>query len=60
MLMLQKTDIRGQTPTLIGNVKGIRFYEHPIYGDSLPLIIEKNDEWYLTEFWELPEPDDLD
>lgn len=42
-------------PTYIGSANGARFYEHPKYGDEVPMIMRVgNSDLYIdTEFYEL-------
>tara|TARA_R100000742_G_C4261904_1_gene79709 strand:- start:208 stop:414 length:207 start_codon:yes stop_codon:yes gene_type:complete len=49
-------------PSLIGTVKGFKFYEHPLYGDEEPLMVVTPDKEFLefTEFYELPTIDDIE
>lgn len=48
--------------TLIGVVKGIAFYEDPYYGDEETLLRydAETDTLWTTDFWELPEPYELE
>lgn len=39
----------------VGIVGGVSYYEHPRYGEDAPLIIEVENEWWSTEYYELPE-----
>lgn len=43
-----------ESPTLIGTVAGISFYEHPTYGDEHPLIYKRGGEWLSSDWYELP------
>ena len=46
--------------TLIGIVAGVPFYESPIYGDESPLLyITKDGRIKISDYWELPEYDEL-
>ena len=56
---LNKEKVMARNPELIGVVAGIRFYEHPAYGDESPLIADTGTEFGLTDFWELPDIADL-
>lgn len=51
--------ISKDTPTLIGVVAGIRFFENPRLGDEAPLIAKHNGKWVSTCFWEIPELEEL-
>lgn len=55
----KKSTIMKDNPVLIGVVSGIRFYEHPIFGDESPLIAIVGDKCGLTDFWELPSLEQL-
>jgi len=47
-------------PTYISTVVGIKFYEHPVYGDESPLIaITQCGKKKTTDFWESPTTDDV-
>lgn len=45
-------------PALIGIIAGVRFYEHPTYGDEAPLIAIAGGKLRRTDCWELPELED--
>lgn len=46
--------------TLIGSVCGVPFYEHPVYGDEVPLLyITKDGRAKLSDFYEVPTVDEL-
>lgn len=46
--------------TLMGNVAGVPFYEHPVYGDESPLLyITKDGRVKLSDHYELPTYDEL-
>lgn len=47
--------IEAANPEHIGTVAGIRFFEHPFYGDEAPLIIKQHGEWRITDFYEVPD-----
>lgn len=49
------------SPTLVGVVGGVQFYEHPKFGDDYPLIAydRKTKEMVLSTFWELPALNEL-
>lgn len=51
--------VMADNPTLVGVVGGIKFYEHPKFGDESPLIADTGDQFGLTDFWELPSLSDL-
>ena len=57
--LYNKEKMMSKNPTLIGCVAGIKFYEHPDYGDEYPLVAVKDDECGLTDFCELPELEEL-
>ena len=40
-------------PTFIGKLDGLRYFEHPFYGDESPLIVIINGTWYLSTEWEI-------
>jgi hypothetical protein len=46
-----------QGATLIGNVAGVYYYEHPVHGDESTLIAvsHKVKRAISTELWELPD-----
>lgn len=46
-------EIKRVTLTYIGMIEGIRYFEHPIYGDESPLICIINGTWYQSEDWEV-------
>ena len=46
--------------TYMGTTAGIRFYEDPDHGDEVPLLANINGRWYRTDFWEVPDPFELD
>lgn len=52
---INKAKTMALNPTLIGIVNGVRFYEHPIYGDESTLIASKGDMFGISDFWELPD-----
>lgn len=45
----------------IGNVAGVRFYEHPYYGDESPLLAydTRTGQWGVSHWWELPRFEDI-
>jgi hypothetical protein len=45
--------------TPVGTVAGIRFYEHPIFGDESPLIVKTKRGWIVTTHWETPTIEDF-
>jgi len=47
-------NIERANPDYIGTVGGIRFHEHPIFGDEAPLIAKIEGRWVKTCFYELP------
>ncbi|MBU8902240.1 MAG: hypothetical protein KOO69_05840 [Victivallales bacterium] len=49
--------INALKPERIGTVNGVTYYEHPVYGDEAPLIINKAGFWYYSDELELPEAD---
>ena len=51
--------MRHQHGALIGTTCGIRFYEHPIYGDEAPLVVMVSGVMVETDFWEVPDAEDL-
>jgi hypothetical protein len=53
------TKIDNFNPTHIGTVSGIRFFEHPMYGDDSQMIVKQDGNWNLTVFWEPPDFDEL-
>ena len=43
-------------PTMIGIVRAVRFYEHPIEGDESPLVaIFPNGTIRRSPFWDMPD-----
>lgn len=55
----KKATVMKDNPVLIGVVAGIRFYEHPIFGDEYPLIAVIKEKCGLTNFWEIPSLEQL-
>ncbi len=50
-----------KNPTLLNKVLGIKFYEHPIYGDEATLVvILPTGECGVTDFWEVPTAEELE
>jgi len=49
-----KQKVMATKPTLMGVVIGIKFYEHPVFGDEVPLIADTDKQFGLSEFWEIP------
>ena len=48
-------------PSLIVTVLGVRFYEHPIHGEDVPLVaITKDGKVRSTAFMEIPSEDDVE
>lgn len=39
-------------PHLFGTVGGIELFEHPIYGDEYPVIINFNGIWWSTDYYD--------
>jgi len=50
---LNREKLLNLKPTRIGTVNGVRFYEHPIYGDEAPLVMVTKTHCGLTDFWEM-------
>lgn len=50
-----------QNPTKIGQVAEFTFWEHPICGDEVPLIVENSEtkELGLSHWYDLPDHDEL-
>ena len=46
-------------PDEIGQVAGIRFYEHPTKGDEVPLLVKKDSGYIYSDHWDVPELRDL-
>lgn len=46
-------------PTLIGVVSGIKFWEDPIHGDGRGMIAQDASGLYRTDWFDLPEPNDI-
>lgn len=46
-------------PTLICTVAGVRFYEHPVYGDEYPLVAIVGGKKKTTSFLEVPTLDEV-
>ena len=51
--MLNRDKLLNRRPTLVGTVNGVRFYEHPVYGDEAPLVMVTETRCGLTDFWEM-------
>lgn len=45
--------------TLIGTVEGVMFYEHPVYGDEAGMLAIYRNKMVATDWFDLPEPDDM-
>lgn len=43
-----------QAPTLIGQIAGCKFYEHPVYGDESPMVAIFNGKKWTSPFYDLP------
>ena len=56
---LNLAKVMARNPTLIGVVSGIRFYEHPIYGDEAGLIAVQDGVAYQTCWFDLPDWNEL-
>jgi hypothetical protein len=54
-----KQNFIDKKPILIGIVRGVKFYEHPIFGDESPLVAIMGDKCGLTDFWEIPTIEEL-
>lgn len=48
-----------ESATHLFTVAGVRFFEHPIYGDESPLLASVNGDMIHTDFWERPEADEV-
>lgn len=48
-----------QKPTKIGTVKGRTYYEHPELGDECELIIKVAGGWEFSDFWQLPDEEEV-
>lgn len=44
---------------LIGVVAGHWLYEHPEFGDEVPMLVKLDGAWVETEFYELPDVEDF-
>lgn len=44
-------------PDYIGTRNGIRYFEHPVYGDEHPLLAKIEGVWFTTDELELPDHD---
>lgn len=49
-----------QDATLIVDVKGALFYEHPVYGDEHPLLAVICGEVVTTDFYDADDEEELD
>ena len=49
-----------KNPYFVGEVAGVKFYEHPTLGDESPLVSIKDGVLKHTEFYELPRKCDLE
>ena len=50
--------IKKHNPCLIGNNKLGSWYEHPLYGDESPVLLETPDnKIHKTIWWEMPDID---
>ena len=58
-LSAKATKLLSLNPTRIATVMGIKFYEHPTYGDESPLLAIVNGKVKRTDFWETPETEDV-
>lgn len=56
---LNKEKTMARNPEHLGTVAGIKFYEHPIYGDESPIIADTGTEFGVTDFWEVPTLDEI-
>ena len=45
------------TLTRIGYVAGVAYYEHPTMGDEAPLVVLRDGEIVITDYWELSDAD---
>ena len=57
---INKAKFMAHNPTLIGNVAGYRFYEHPTEGDESPMIVIGHGLCGLSDYWDLPDITELD
>lgn len=46
-------------PELVGIVVGIKFYEHPLYGDEVALIAIRGNQCGYSHWQEIPSLDEL-
>lgn len=54
-----RAQLMADNPMIIGTVRGIDFYEHPKFGDEVPLIADFNGKCGLTNFRDLPTLEEL-
>lgn len=59
MKRIKDQTIGNQRPTHLGTVNGVRYFEHPRYGDESPLLANLDGVWYITDFWEVPDLSDV-
>ena len=38
--------------TFMGSMCGLRYYEHPVYGDESPVIVVKGNIAWMTDFYD--------
>lgn len=48
-----------RTSTIIAHVAGRSFIEDPHYGDEMPLFMYDGRDFYMTDFWEAPDVEDV-
>ena len=56
---MNKALIMSYEPTLMATVGEAKFYEHPIHGDEVPLIMLYNGDMFQSEFWDIPALEEL-
>ena len=54
-----KAKVMADNPTRIGIVGGVHFYEHPRLGDEVGLIAVDGELCGLTDFYDLPDLQEL-
>ena len=56
--MLNYEKFMTKEPTFIGSIQGWRFYEHPVYGDEVELVVTHNGQAAYSGFYDMPNHDE--
>ncbi len=53
--------VLNHNPVLIGVLLGVKYYEHPLFGDESPLITidYENKTYHITDFYDMPSLQDV-